>query len=99
MAKTHTKVFKAALKRAGIANFRWHDLRHTWASWHVQNGTPLATLQQLGGWKTLEMVMRYAHLGASHLAEFTDNLPRYRLVTGKKMAESETVAVVDAVSD
>lgn len=85
----NTKAFRAALQHAGIASFRWHDLRrHTWASWHVQNGTPLPVMQQLGGWKTLEMVMRYAHLGASHLAEFADNLPRLRVVTGRKSAES-----------
>lgn len=94
----NTKAFKAALKRAGISNFRWHDLRHTWASWHIQNGTPIPVLQQLGGWKTLAMVMRYAHLGASHLAEFADNVPRFRLVAGKKLAESECESAEDAVS-
>lgn len=94
----NTKAFKAALKRAGITNFRWHDLRHTWASWHVQNGTPIPVLQQLGGWKTLAMVMRYAHLGASHLAEYADNLPRLRVVAGKKLAESEHDSADDVVS-
>ena len=95
----NTMAFKAALKRAGITDFRWHDLRHTWASWHVQNGTPLPVLQQLGGWKTLAMVMRYAHLGASHLAEFADNLPRLRVVAGKKLAESsDQRSADDAVS-
>lgn len=60
--------------RAGIENFRWHDLRHTWASWHVQSGTPLNVLQELGGWESVEMVQRYAHLGRSHLAAYADNL-------------------------
>lgn len=46
---------------------RWHDLRHTWASWHVQNGTPLHELQQLGGWSNYETVLRYAHLSSEHL--------------------------------
>ncbi len=44
-----------ALERAGIENFRWHDLHHTWASWHIQNGTPLHVLQELGGWSSYEM--------------------------------------------
>lgn len=63
----NTKAWKNALERAGIANFRWHDLRHTWASWHVQNGTSLQELQQLGGWANFEMVLRYAHLSSDHL--------------------------------
>ena len=49
-----TKAWYAALTRAGIVDFRWHDLRHTWAIWHVQNGTPLFALQELGGWESPE---------------------------------------------
>jgi len=56
-----------ALAEAGIEDFRWHDLRHTWASWHVQSGTSLQELMELGGWSSYEMVMRYAHLAADHL--------------------------------
>lgn len=56
-----------AIERAGIAPVTFHGLRHTWASWHVMNGTPLETLRQLGGWKTLSMVLRYAHLAPEHL--------------------------------
>lgn len=63
-----TRAWYLALKRAGIEDFRWHDLRHTWASWHVQSGTPLFALQELGGWETEKMVRRYAHLAADHLA-------------------------------
>lgn len=70
-----TAAWYKALKRAGIHNFRWHDLRHTWASWHVQNGTPLFVLQELGGWESAEMVRRYAHFSVSSLAPYTSNLP------------------------
>lgn len=66
--------FKQALKKSGIENFRFHDLRHTWASWHVQNGTPLYTLKEMGGWETLEMVKKYAHLNASHMVEYANRV-------------------------
>lgn len=57
-----------ALQRAGITDFRWHDLRHTWATWQRQAGTPTHELQRLGGWRTGAMVERYAHLAPDHLA-------------------------------
>lgn len=69
----NTSAFKAALERAGIQDFRWHDLRHTWASWHAQNGTPLHVLKELGGWESMEMVQRYAHLAAEHTAPYAEN--------------------------
>jgi integrase len=55
--------------RAGIENFRFHDVRHSRASWHVQAGTPLNRLMELGGWAKYEHVLRYAHLAPDHLAE------------------------------
>ncbi len=83
-----------ALKRAGLVGFRWHDLRHTWASWHVQAGTPLLVLKELGGWTNLDMVLRYAHLAPDHLAEHAERISGPRLVRTK----SGTVPGIVAVS-
>ncbi len=71
--KTSTKAWHKATAAAGVPWCRWHDLRHTWASWHVQNGTRIEELMQLGGWKTLSMVQRYAHLSPEHLQRVADN--------------------------
>jgi len=65
----NTKAWKKALRAAGIEDFRWHDLRHAWASRHIQAGTSTAELQELGGWQSSEMVRRYAHFAAEHLAK------------------------------
>ena len=58
-----------ALDKAGLKGFRWHDIRHTWAAHHVQNGTPLHTLQHLGGWSDFNIVNRYAHLSKDYLTD------------------------------
>jgi integrase len=60
--QVNTKAWRTALGRVGISDFRWHDLRHTRASWHVQAGTPLHVLRELGSWECVEMVRKYAHL-------------------------------------
>ena len=66
------RAFNCATEKCNIEDFHFHDLRHTWASWHVQSGTPLFTLKELGGWETLEMVKKYAHLNADHLSQFSN---------------------------
>ncbi len=62
-----SRIWRNALTDASIQDFRWHDLRHTWASWLVQRGVPLAALQEMGGWESISMVQRYAHLSPEHL--------------------------------
>lgn len=78
LAWANTLAWRNALKRAGIEDFRWHDLRHTWASWLAQQGAPMNVLQELGGWESEEMVRRYAHLSKPQLlehAELVSNVP------------------------
>ncbi|MCP5345368.1 MAG: site-specific integrase [Gammaproteobacteria bacterium] len=79
--RANTKVWRRALEQSGIENFRWHDLRHTWASWHVQNGTPMHVLQELGGWSDIRMVQRYAHLAPEHLSPYAETLCELEPVT------------------
>jgi integrase len=69
------KSFAGALRRSGIQDFTVHDCRHTWATWHYAKNRDLLALQRLGGWKTLAMVTRYAHVNVGELAHTIDNLP------------------------
>jgi integrase len=90
IVQVSTKAWYDALEAAGIEDFRWHDLRHTWASWHVQQGTPLFALQELGGWESASMVRRYAHMAAEHLAPYADRLCALRVVgTGEDQSAAE----------
>jgi integrase len=67
---------REAFKRAGIENFRRHDLRHAGASWHRQSGMPTHELQRLGRWRSSVMVERYAHLAPDDLAQAPNRLDR-----------------------
>ena len=60
--------FKAACRRAGIEDFHPHDCRHTWATWHYAANRDTAALMTLGGWRSVAMVLRYAHVNVSNLA-------------------------------
>lgn len=68
--------WERSLRRAGIEEFRFHDLRHTWASWHVMSGACLQELMELGGWKSYEMVLRDAHLAPEHLSAAAQRIER-----------------------
>jgi integrase len=64
----NTASFKAAVNKAHLAPLRWHDLRHTGASWAVQNGATLQEIMLLGDWRDYRSVLRYAHLAPSQTA-------------------------------
>ena len=89
----NTRGWRKALKRAGIADFRWHDLRHTWASWLAMSGVGALQLQALGGWQSGVMVRRYAHLSAEHLAISASKLDI--LLRGNMPAGSSKAATVN----
>ena len=68
------KSFQTACRRAGIDDFRIHDLRHTFASWLVMNGVPLFEVSKLLRHSCIQMTERYAHLGPDHLHNAVANL-------------------------
>jgi integrase len=68
----NTKAFRKARKRAGLDEIRWHDLRHTFASWLASGGASDRVLQSLGGWTSPRMVSRYAHLRPSDMMQHAD---------------------------
>lgn len=62
-------------KRAGLpAGFRFHDIRHTFASWAAMDGVDRKTLQDMGGWKTAAMIDNYVHLPVDHLVNAAERL-------------------------
>jgi len=66
--------FKGVLDSAAIDNFRWHDLRHTFASRLVMAGVDIRTVQELMGHKTIQVTLRYAHLAPQHQLEAVQRL-------------------------
>jgi len=70
--------WRTACEKAGITDFRFHDLRHTWASWHRQAGTSCDELTDLGGWKSRVMVDRYAKFATEHLTAAAARIERGR---------------------
>lgn len=73
----HTAAFQKAVKRAKVGPLRWHDLRHTGASWAVQSGVTLPELMVLGGWKSYRSVLRYAHLAPANAVRAAESVAHW----------------------
>jgi integrase len=68
--------FATALRKSRLLHFRFHDLRHTFASWLVMGGVDIRTVQELLGHKDIRMTMRYAHLAPDHMKRAVEILDR-----------------------
>lgn len=90
------KRFEKVLRYAIIKNFKWHDLRHTFASYLVMSGVDLVTVKELLGHKSLSMTMRYAHLSQSHktraMANFGEKMDTIWTL-GKKAEQNKKIDI------
>ncbi len=89
MSRNLFRAFGIALKRAKIENFRFHDLRHTFATRLVQSGVGIYEVQKLGRWKNPSMVMRYAHHNPESLRASIEVMDRHRPGASTNLAHSQ----------
>ena len=95
-ARNMRRAFDVAVKKAGLAPFRFHDLRHTFASRLAMQGENDRTIMTLGGWKSPAMLNRYAHLAPAHLWNAVERLTQDG--TGSRTG-SETPAPIDEITE
>jgi len=98
-ARDLLRVFYPAMRKADVKHFRFHDLRHTFATRLVQAGVDIYTVQKLGRWKTISMVMRYAHHHPESLRAGVEILDRVPAGGSTILAQSTTDSVVEAGSE
>ncbi len=98
-------VFEKALSKAGIKDFRFHDLRHTAASYLAMSGVDLNTIRDILGHKSLDMVLRYAHLSPAHHANAVSRLdrqmdtvwtPPHKVESEEKISEAVSIVELTA---
>jgi integrase len=85
--------FNRALAAAGIGNFTWHDLRHTFASRLRRKGVDIPTIMELMGHKSIATTLRYAHIGADQLQAAVERLTASPVETADERAPLENVLV------
>ena len=82
------RTFYLAMRKADITRFRFHDLRHTVATRFIQAGVDVYSVQKLGRWKTISMVLRYAHHQPESLR---GEVPRCWIDCGEKAHNAGTI--------
>ncbi len=87
-ARDLLRAFYPAMKLADVKRFRFHDLRHTFATRLVQAGADIYSVQKLGRWKTISMVLRYAHRHSESLRAGIEILDRVPAEISTKLAQS-----------
>jgi integrase len=92
------KAWVKAVEEAKLTDFRFHDLRHTFASWAVQRRVTLPELKDLLGHSSLAMVQRYAHLGPEHLriaVERLDDVLQTAPASAQASAQEQSVEAIE----
>jgi integrase len=89
--RTAFENLRRKLKRMGVPHFRFHDLRHTFASHLVMSGADIVVVKELLGHKSLSMTMRYSHLSQEHKRNAVENLNRHYIDT-KELSQKEQIA-------
>lgn len=92
-ARNLIRSFQAAVKKSGIAPCRFHDLRHAFATRLVQAGADIYSVQKLGRWKNISMVMRYAHHYPESLRSGVEVLDKAREKFSTNLAQSKEKGV------
>ena len=87
------EAFNAAVERAGITDFHFHDLRHCYGSWLAMNNVPDKGRMDLMGHKDPKMTMRYTHLSMEYKRQAIQKLPSFDIVNGENVpAESHQIS-------
>jgi integrase len=92
-ARNLLRAFYSAMRKAGITRFRFHDLRRSFATRLIQAGVDVYTVQKLGRWKTISMVLRYAHHQPESLRSGAEALDRLRQESSTILAQGMAASI------